>query len=104
MGVPTNNPGTGIGSRASADLVAQLIAALKEATLDAERAKMRANATALETRRESEASLAAALARSGLDRSLCRCCGKLVFCIPDGLSNFCVPCSDAEAAREAKAR
>jgi hypothetical protein len=101
MGVPTNNPGTGIGPRPSADLVAQLIAALKEATLDAERAKIRANATAVETKRELEAILATTLARSGLDRSLCRCCGKLVFCIPDGLSNFCVPCSEAETAREA---
>jgi hypothetical protein len=40
--------------------------------------------------------LRAAIDRSGLDISLCRICGKVVICIPDGLSNICEPC----AARE----
>lgn len=48
--------------------------------------------------RQMYADLVCAIARSGLDRSLCRCCGKLVLCIPDGLSNLCEPCAEREAS------
>lgn len=48
--------------------------------------------------RQMHADLVVAIARSGLDRSLCRCCGKLVLCIPDGLSNMCEPCAEREAS------
>jgi hypothetical protein len=37
-----------------------------------------------------------AIERSGLDISECRNCGKMVVCIPDGLSNWCEKCADAE--------
>lgn len=35
-----------------------------------------------------------AIERSGLDISECRHCGKLVVCLPDGLSNICEPCAE----------
>lgn len=40
--------------------------------------------------------LRAAIDRSGLDISLCRGCGKVVVCIPDGLSNMCEACACKE--------
>jgi hypothetical protein len=46
---------------------------------------------------QTERELADAIERSGLDISLCRCCGKLVVCIPDGLSNICEACAEKES-------
>lgn len=44
-----------------------------------------------------ERGLSDAIERSGLDISLCRGCGKLVVCIPDGLSNICEACAEKES-------
>jgi hypothetical protein len=46
---------------------------------------------------QTERELADAIERSGLDISLCRGCGKLVVCIPDGLSNICEACAEKES-------
>lgn len=45
---------------------------------------------------QTERELADAIERSGLDISLCRGCGELVVCIPDGLSNICEACAEKE--------
>lgn len=46
---------------------------------------------------QTERELSDAIERSGLDISLCRGCGKLVVCIPDGLSNICEACAEKES-------
>lgn len=48
--------------------------------------------------RKGHEDLMAAIARSAFDLSLCKCCGKLVICLPDGMSNVCEPCAEREAS------
>jgi hypothetical protein len=50
----------------------------------------------------SPAELWQAIVRGGFDLSLCRTCSKPVVCLPDGLSNVCEACVEAEQRKTAR--